>query len=109
MKAALLILIYTYILWLMFLAVMALQAKWHALPKLVKVIAIPGVLIAVTLDIIFNWTVGTAVFLRLPARGEYTFSQRIGNYKRRIDWRAPIASWICTNLLDPFEAGGHCR
>lgn len=51
-----------------------------------------------------------ALFLKLPAKGEWTFSQRVGNYKRRIDWRAPLATWICTNLLDPFEADGtHCK
>jgi hypothetical protein len=105
------ILIYSYVLWLMFLAVMALKAKWSSLPITVRILAAPSVLIAVMLDIAFNWTIGAALFLRLPdySRHEYTFSQRVGNYKRRVDWRAPIAVWICANLLDPFDVGGHCK
>lgn len=101
--------LYAYLLWLLFLAVMALQTKWRALPKLVRAIALPAVLVAVAMDIVFNWTIGTLLFVRLPVRGEFTFSQRVGNYKRRADWRAPVATWICSNLLDPFEVGGHCK
>ena len=119
--------LYAYVLWLLFLAVMALQWRWHALPRAVKAIALPAVIVAVVLDVLFNFTVGCVVFLKLPEPKEWgidlhvmwvpfvpvgmewTFSQRVGNYKKRIDWRAPLANWICTNLLDPFEAGGHCK
>lgn len=100
-------LLYAYLLWVLFLAVMALQWKWHELAKTIKVIAIPAVLLAVTLDVVFNITIGTILFLELP--GQWTFSQRVGEYKKRIDWREPIAFWICANLLDPFEVGGHCK
>lgn len=99
----------SYALWLLFLAMMALQWRWELLPNAVKVIALPAVLLAITLDVLFNYTIACVLFLKLPARGEWTFSQRVGHYKRRIDWRAPIAHWICANLLDPFEAGGHCK
>lgn len=102
--------LYAYVLWLLFLAVMALRWKWNMLPLPVKVLASPAVLLAVTLDVLFNYTIACVLFLKLPAKGEWTFSQRIGNYKRRFDWRAPIAHWICANLLDPFEAdGAHCK
>lgn len=99
--------LYAYLLWLLFLAVMALNWRWHLLSKPVKALALPAVLVAVALDILFNATLGTLVFLELPR--QWTFSQRVGSYKRSIDWRAPVAQWICANLLDPFEAGGHCR
>lgn len=98
-----------YLLWLLFLAVMALHWRWYELPRVVRVLAIPAVLVAVTLDIIFNFTFACVLFLKLPAKGEWTFSQRIGRYKQRVDWREPIAHWICGNLLDPFEIGGHCK
>lgn len=99
-----------YILWLLFIVVMALQWRWRELPRAVRVLAIPAVLVAVTLDIIFNFTLACVLFLKLPAKGEWTFSQRVGNYKRRFDWRAPIAQWVCGNLLDPFEVdGAHCK
>lgn len=97
----------TYILWLLFLAVMALNWRWHALPKVVKALALPAVIVSVALDVLFNVTIGTVLFLEFPR--QWTFSQRVGSYKRRIDWRAPLAQWICSNLLDPFEAGGHCK
>lgn len=100
--------IYAYILWLLFLAVMALNWRWHALPKSVRAIALPAALTAVLLDFLFNITIGTLLFLDLPR--QWTFSQRVGQYKRRIDWRAPLAEWICSNLLDPFEVdGAHCK
>lgn len=102
-------LFYAYILWLLFLAVMALKAKWAVLPTGVRILAAPAVLVALLMDVIFNRTIACLLFLRLPSKGEWTFSQRVGNYKRRIDWRAPLADWICSNLLDPFEAGGHCK
>lgn len=102
--------LYAYLTWLAFLAVMALRWRWRALPNAVRAIALPAVLAAVALDIVFNFTIACVLFLKLPTKGEWTFSQRVGNYKRRIDWRAPLATWICTNLLDPFEAdGAHCK
>lgn len=109
MKFALLILLESYILLVMFWAVMALQWRWKYLPLDIKLLAIPCVLIAVTLDVVFNYTVGTILFLKLPAKGEYTFSQRIGSYKRRVDWREKVASFICKRL-DVFEVdGSHCK
>lgn len=100
--------LYAYVLWLLFLAVMALNWRWRALPKVVKGIALPAVLVSVALDVLFNITIGTLLFMELPR--EWTFSQRVGRYKRRIDWREPLATWICANLLDPFEVdGAHCK
>lgn len=99
--------LYAYGLWLLFLAVMALQWKWRMLSLPVRVLAAPAVLFAVLFDFLFNVTLGTLLFLDLPR--QWTFSQRVGSYKQRIDWRAPLAEWICANLLDPFEAGGHCK
>lgn len=99
-----------YALWPLFLATMALRWKWNTLPIAAKILSVPCVLIAILWDALFNYTIACALFLRLPARGEWTFSQRLGNYKKRADWRAPLAHWICANLLDPFEAdGAHCR
>lgn len=100
--------LYIYLLWLLFLAVMALKWKWSSLPKAVRAIAAPAVIVAVFLDVLFNITIGTILFLDLPH--QWTFSQRIGSYKARFDWRSPLAAWICANLLDPFEVdGAHCK
>ncbi|GAB2181824.1 hypothetical protein DLREEDagrD3_20470 [Denitratisoma sp. agr-D3] len=96
----------TYVFYFAFLAVMALRNRWSNLYTVTKVIVIPGVLVAVLFDILFNWTVATVLFLDLPR--EATFSQRLGRYIPRSDWRGSLARWICSRLLDPFEIGGHC-
>lgn len=121
-------LLYTYLLWLLFIVVMALQARWKKLPMMVRILAAPAVLIAVVMDVLFNFTIACVLFMKLPAVRmwgrtlfgfyipfwpvgvEWTFSQRLGNYKRRADWREPIAHWICANLLDTLGVdGSHCK
>lgn len=106
MIGALWIAAYAYLLWVLFLAAMALKHAWPALSMLVRVLAAPAVLFALALDVGFNLA-ATIPFVDLPH--EATFSQRVSRYKRGSDWRAPVARWICANLLDPFEIGGHCR
>ena len=106
MTLALIFLAYAYTLWVLFIAVMALQHAWSTLPWMVKALAVPAVAVAMVLDIAFNLA-ATIPFVDLPA--EWTFSRRMGRYKGGYDWRAPIARWICANLLDPFQIGGHCR
>ena len=95
-----------YLLWCAFLAVMALANVWRDLPIVTRVLAVPAVLFAVLLDVGFNLA-ATVLFLDLPR--EATFSQRMGRYKRESGIRSRIARWVCGNLLDPFDVGGHCR
>ena len=104
---ALYAILYAYQLWIMFLAVMALKAKWNVLPVGVRILAAPAVLAALVMDVAFN-LFATLPFADLPA--QWTFSQRMGDYKKLVgDWRQPVAAYVCSRLLDPFEAGGHCR
>ena len=98
--------LYSYVMWVLFLAVMALYATWSKLPIFTRVLAVPAVILAVLMDIGLN-IIATIPFLDLPH--ELTFSQRMGRYKREQSWRTPIACWICANLLDQFQVGGHCR
>jgi len=95
-----------YVLWVMFLAVMALRWTWRELPGITRALAVPAVIIAELLDVGFNLA-ATIPFLDWPR--EATFSQRMGRYKRESGLRSKIARWVCANLLDPFEVGGHCR
>jgi len=104
--AALWFILYAYVVWFAFLAVMALKASWHRLSLPVKILASPGVLSALLADIVLN-VFASVLFLDLPR--QWTFSQRIGSYKKRNDWRSAPSWWICENLLDPFEIGGHCK
>ena len=62
--------------------------------------------VAAALDLVLN-LLASVPFLDWPH--EATFSQRMGRYKADATWRTPIARWICANLLDPFQMGGHCR
>ena len=95
-----------YVLWVMFLAVMALANAWRDLTMFVKVLALPAVVVAILLDIAFNLA-ATVIFFDLPR--EATFSQRMSRYKQGSGWRCRVACWVCGNLLDPFQVGGHCR
>ena len=95
-----------YLLWLLFLAVMALQHAWPSLPVLVRALAVPAVVVAIVLDVAFNLA-ASIPFADLPR--EWTLSQRMGRYKAGSGWRCRIARWVCANLLDPFDIGGHCR
>lgn len=95
-----------YVLWVMFLAVMSLANTWDHLPMFVKVMAIPAVLVAVTIDIMFN-IISTVIFFDPPR--EAMFTQRMSRYKKTPGIRCKIATAICNNLLDPFQNGGHCR
>lgn len=104
--AALLITGYAYTLWVLFLAVMALKHAWDSLPMIVKVLAAPAVLVAYLLDVGLN-LLATIPFADSPE--EWTFSRRMGRYKRSASWRTPVAGWLCANLLDPFDIGGHCH
>ena len=107
MIAALLIAIgYAYGLWVLFIAVMALRWAWGRLTLPVKVMACPLVLAMIAADVSFN-LVATLLFFDWPH--EPTFSQRMSRYKGGAGWRAAVARWICANVLDPFEIGGHCR
>lgn len=64
---------------------------------------------ALGLDIIFNFTVGTLVFLELPTCMRPTFTQRCKKWMHRTDggWRTRLAKWVCDSWLNPAEPG-HC-
>lgn len=100
-----------YVLWVLFVAVMAFKAAWPRLHPLMKALALPVAVVAVLLDIVFNALMSLPL-LELPQ--EWTFSQRMSRYLawsavRPRAWKVRLARWVCHNVLDPFEVGGHCR
>jgi hypothetical protein len=101
---------YTYVFWLIFLAVMSLSNARNAgkLPTPVLILAAPAIVVGVLMDFLFN-LVATIPFADLPR--EPMFTQRLGRYKTTMtdSWRGRLAIWLCGNLLDPFQVGGHCR
>lgn len=93
------------ILWVLFLAYTALYARWATLRPEVKCVGAMVVLAGLAFDIAFNWTFG----LVLGITPDWTLSQKCGRLKKGSDWRTPVACYICSNWLDPFEVGGHCK
>jgi hypothetical protein len=80
------------------------------LVRITKILAYPLVLIAVIVDIIFQYTVATVLFFDLPKTKEYLVTDRLQRYVAgKNNWRRRIAVYICDNLLDIFDpTGDHC-
>lgn len=99
---------YTYAFYLLFVVVMAAKPVWKTLPIAAKCLLAPAALVAVLMDMIFNVFIATFIFMDLPE--EYMFTKRLSRYKATdAGWRTVVAKWLCLNLLDPLEVGGHCR
>jgi hypothetical protein len=64
------------------------------------------VVLGLAMDVVFNATFGTAMFLQWPK--EWLFTGRCKSHLEAQTWRGALARWICRNALDPFEEGGHC-
>jgi hypothetical protein len=100
--------LYIYAFYLLFVVTMAAKAAWPTLTILPRILLAPVAIVAVLLDVVFNVVVATFIFMDLPQ--EYMFTQRLNRYKYgESDWRMSVAVWICKNLLDVFQSGGHCR
>ncbi len=103
------VLLLAYLTWALFLAAMSLigaraQGK---LPRAALVLGYPLVAFGVLCDVLLQ-LVATAVFADWPR--EPVLTQRCSRYiAGPPGWRRTAALWICRNLLDPFQAGGHCR
>jgi hypothetical protein len=98
---------YIYVFWLLFIVTMAGKAAWPHLQPVARVLIAPAALAAYVMDVLFNIFIATLLFLDLPR--EWTFTERLERYKAEGGWRAGLARWICSNLLDPFQVGGHCH
>ncbi len=107
----LLIPILIYIFWWGFLGCAALYGQWHtsALPIWVKYLAAPGAVFFLVFDVLFNYTIGTVLFLNLPPDGCYTLTRRLTSYLSGSGYRMRVAHVVCAFLLNPFQVGGHCK
>lgn len=110
--AFLLVLAYLYAFWCAYIAVMGVY-RAHLSGRLVGVakwLAYPLVLTGVTLDVVAQYTIATAVFLDWPQRGEHLVTSRLVRYtKFPGTWRHTLAVSVCTSLLDVFDpTGRHC-
>lgn len=103
-----------YLTWLFFLAIMALKSARDngKLTTTSEVLAYPLLGVGWLLDFSLNMA-ATPVFLDLPH--EWLLTIRCDRYLSIPNpaglwkYRQRFARWLCQNLLDPFQSGGHCR
>jgi len=89
-----------------YLAVMNLKRNREALTPIVKVFAYPALGVGLLLDLVFNFTIGTIMFLEIPQ--EWLMTARLNRHllDRHNDWRDVVADWFAKNFLDPFDPKG---
>lgn len=102
---------YTYAFLIAYYAVCGLYVGWRRFPIWLKAVVAPFLVVAVLADVAFNVTLACLLFLDLPPRKCFTFTQRISFYKNEAPdtWRGKLGRFICSNMLDPAQVGGHCR
>lgn len=102
----------TYLLYVLYLAYCAVNrakkdGKLEKTPRLVRAAAYLTVGIGFVLDVLFNITVGTVMFLESPEIRRLTFTARCKKHLNEPGWRGDRARWACDGWLNPFEEG-HC-
>lgn len=95
--------------WGAYLSVMHLKVARDAgkLTPAAKALGYPWLAVGLVLDVVFNAVIGSLVFLEPPR--EWLFTSRVSRWNDEPGRRGDLARWICNELLDPFDAGGHCR
>ena len=114
MKVILFYAVLIYVTWLFFLAIMALKSARDnsKLTRASTALAYPLLVVGWCLDFSLNMA-ATPVFLDLPQ--EWLLTIRCDRYLSIANptglnrYRQRLARWLCQNLLDPFQSGGHCR
>lgn len=102
-------------LWFIYIVVMRLKRAEVALRKrggtvlfLAKLLAAAGLL----LDVLYNVTWGSLMFLQWPHWSRLTLTARLKYLQRgggRWKWQGDLADFVCTKMLDPYDPRGkHC-
>ena len=109
---ALLVISSVYVFWLLYLGACALYRakKEKVLSKSALVISLPIILSVVIIDFLMNYSLFTLFFWELPK--EALVTDRLTRHIKEINpsWRKTLATWICNNLLNPFDPSGtHCK
>jgi len=95
--------------WVFYLAVMNLARNKERLTPVNKVFAYPMLWVGLVADMLFNFTVGSLMFLEVPQ--ELLMTTRLKRHLRdhKKDWRDRNANWFCYHFLDAFDSSGkHC-
>lgn len=99
--------------WALFVLVMGLYRAWLAgkLPRTRPAfyLALPWVAVGFAADVMGNYTLACIVFFDAPQ--EQLVTQRLKRYiaSEPTSWRGRAATFICQELLNPFDPSGqHC-
>ena len=106
------VILYLWLFWYAYIIVMGMyRAQLQGrLKGVVFALALPAVIIGYAMDIITQYTLATLIFLDLPESNEHLVTDRLNRYiADGTGWRATVANWVCTHLLDVFDpSGNHC-
>lgn len=99
------------VLFLFYLAYVTLRVardngKLGQAPKIVQAIAWSIIYVGLVLDVLFNVTVGSVMFLEFPELKRLTFTARCKKHLEESGRRGDLARWVCFGWLNPFEE--HC-
>lgn len=113
MMESIIFLLCVYALWPLYVFTMAIQRAHEAgqVSKVAWVLAFPLIFAALLLDVFLNVFVFSILLVEFPKRGEWTFSQRLSRLIRCDNWRRPVACWVASSLLDPYDPDpqGHIK
>lgn len=99
-------LLWTYVLWGMYVLVMGLKRARDAgtLTPVAHALGLPILVVGYALDFAVNVTVCTVLLAELPR--ETTVTARLKRHKNADNWRGRIARWVAAHLLDAFDPDG---
>jgi len=104
--------IFVYILfygtWLFYVAFMHIKEHEHQVKDKIGALWYglwPFFILALIMDVLFNFVIGTMIFLEIPR--ELLFTSRCQRHLKSSGWRLRNAHFVCTYLLNPFDEG-HC-
>lgn len=99
-----------HLLWVYFVAVMHLKHMKDdgKLTGGVKFMGYPALAVGLFLDLIVHVFIGTALFLEIPPKGEWTLSARLWRLSNdpSPSWRRTLALYLRQSILDPVDPSG---
>lgn len=108
--------VYIWVFWLVYVVVMGFYRAYLAkrLNRVTFVMATPVLVVGYLLDMFCQYTLACLLFWDRPSSWlkERLVTSRLQRYVAQGEsagWRFKVASYICDNLLDPFDpTGNHC-
>lgn len=108
MKYLLLFILQLPVTWGWYASIMHLKHNRDKLRWPAKALGYPWLYAGLVVDVLFNLTWGTLMFLELPR--ELLYTSRVSRHYAKRSWRGALARWVCRELLDPLDpTGRHCQ